>query len=1624
MGELECALRRSPTNGEGPLPSPKGIQLPDAVKEQVLSVLSTLKEETRDDAALGDAATQTRNIAVSEAAASLRSSISKTRDCARFAVENDGIEAVVLALQRRPNSEAVQAKATGALGQLVLHCSQWQAIASNAGAVEVVIASILGHPNSEPVQASALEALSRLLENGLETNQTLAYEAGGVEAVILALDHHTEGNHQLSKNAVAALRGLVINNAQGQARVLRCGGMPALERTMQRHLGVDAFEEVACEALAAFVARNKECQRVACETNVVATVINVLKRHRTCKGVVIKALSALSFLVVENPEGQKLSADAGGAEAVLGALKAFPNQDGVLQFACQALGNLVSNNLENQNTSREIGLLKVIIQNVLSKSSVTAVVLGLGLEAVGRMVAGNAESQRSCGEVGGVEAITAGLRRHCTDTETQIKALAAVALEQVVEGSRDNQNLAKRGGVIDSMLFLIRSHPDEHAVQTKGIRALKSLIVNNPDNTKAVVAAGGIEEVVSALQHGTPRGQANYQSIAKDAGLVEAIAAALINPPKSTLTIAAKPIKGAASGNVSMLAMLLTTLTDLVRSHYDNQIDAVQAGAVEAIVATMRAQHSTEEMQALGAKALETMLTDNAAGQRTAKVSDATGALITARESHKSSINVGEIVNNALKALHSGENFPDRIMETDYGRRHTTSTTISDAALRGVTLEQILELQDFVQDTLRKNDIVIPQKGTSLRWEDLNMYQLCHHFILPLTKASECSFAELVAVGKQPPSWMVSHWWGTPLNYTVRMLQLQARSRHLHAANSVTYWVDVFANNRHMIPELHENEKDVMNFPFARAMLSPGCMGTVLLCDPDVTALLRTWCVFEAHVTQQMRCGAFAERCDKKRYFLDILAPVVEKEPTTNRRDKVTITMLQDAIGGSWNEVSDTEGVFFPLGVAHVGVGVDVLFSEASEDSDRRLILNFLTQGIASTDEPPQTHPKYDELNSFVHNVFASAELYRVASEQPDSCVEAAAALLELRADVNSFVRQGQTALFAAAGADPASQQALPAVNEAAQRDLLDLLLAARADVNHASADKKTVLDYAVSLSEDARGLLIKHGAKTFADAAPQIEWTANAQLAQILSHGFASEVQAFIGGDAGTKLGPIAQRSLQASASVLKLYLWAPCRIGMQTSLSRHQASLATERAQSVCLALESAGCTNTFHVHCGTQVCLLTLAVSLSPLRQAPPIPAGPGLCSPGRTRQRSISGVGLTVSRPRSPQAVLALRGHAPGRLPPVGTIPGVQEARGPVKLSLGLGSTWPTGGSPRECASPVHRRAPADASPSPSAGPRAIMLAPSDADANSGDGQATSGSRQESIERPMGVLPPAPPPPLGVMPHVVRGQASCGNPAAVQSMPWVPAPGAPARALHRTVSGFAAAAVGRGPVPSQGSDCTSLLRGSKPLGISSVGRPSTPGENGFSPGRVATDLDTLAGDRWFQTSITCSRSSPSLHTYKVEPVVSEVKGLGSTTPFAGMEGERHRTNGSIRVASSGRVTRSSQLSTVSPRPSGAFGNRPPRGGVMAQQQAQQQADAAAMVGAVAADGRPPTRGGQRPGAAAGQAPRASLLGREGAIETSCVTDVEIPAARHTLPALAMQSVCQRAGSRVFSISDLRD
>jgi hypothetical protein len=235
--------------------------------EKVLAAVAVLRQDIANEAGLGDAAKKTQNIAVGNAAQDLRDLVVASPENIRLAVEGGGIAAVIHSLKQRPNSEAVQEKATCALGYLVADCFEYQSLAGEAGGVEMVVSALRGHPNSVVVAESAVEALGKLVADIHLENQMLARLAGGIDAVIVALHQHPE-NEALQKNATLTLGLLVINNIENQLHAGGARGIQAVISALKTHLRCELVLEHAIDALRHLVACNHENQELVRELGV------------------------------------------------------------------------------------------------------------------------------------------------------------------------------------------------------------------------------------------------------------------------------------------------------------------------------------------------------------------------------------------------------------------------------------------------------------------------------------------------------------------------------------------------------------------------------------------------------------------------------------------------------------------------------------------------------------------------------------------------------------------------------------------------------------------------------------------------------------------------------------------------------------------------------------------------------------------------------------------------------------------------------------------------------------------------------------------------------------------------------------------------------------------------------------------------------------------------------------------------------------------------------------------------------------------------------------------------------------------------------------------------------------
>ncbi|CAK9077616.1 unnamed protein product [Durusdinium trenchii] len=174
------------------------------------------------------------------------------------------------------------------------------------------------------------------------------------------------------------------------------------------------------------------------------------------------------------------------------------------------------------------------------------------------------------------------------------------------------------------------------------------------------------------------------------------------------------------------------------------------------------------------------------------------------------------------------------------------SSEIADCAERGVLLEDLQDLAVYAEE-VSEASYLTNHKGSAVAWPAVNLYVINDHFVKPFTLPFKCSWVELVSAGPQPPTWFVSHWWGTPFFQTVSLLEFHTQQRLLE--KDAPYWICTFANNQHDLSGLSGQLRET---PFVKAILSPRCQGTVALLDSEVTT-------FDRSAKVHVRVGAWLD---------------------------------------------------------------------------------------------------------------------------------------------------------------------------------------------------------------------------------------------------------------------------------------------------------------------------------------------------------------------------------------------------------------------------------------------------------------------------------------------------------------------------------------------------------------------------------------------------------------------------------------------------------------------------------------------------------------------------------------------------------------------------------------------
>lgn len=295
--------------------------------------------------------------------------------------------------------------------------------------------------------------------------------------------------------------------------------------------------------------------------------------------------------------------------------------------------------------------------------------------------------------------------------------------------------------------------------------------------------------------------------------------------------------------------------------------------------------------------------------------------------------------------------------------RDGTGCIVPKCEHRAMLLRQLNKVMAYVERNCKKSGWTCSRSKAALDPATINLYQVVEFVVKPATEERKCSFVELVASGPQLPKWFVSHWWGEPVADFIKCLQGHAMDRGLLEDDA--YWVCAYANNQWNVAA--DVPVDPKASSFRRAIdISEG---TVSVLDKAAMCYTRIWCCYEVWVSTSDRVRS----PDAPRYLYDMY--------TVNPKGDYVGIMdgsAKGVVSAKRQEVRSARK--FPIELCRRALNLCLEKADASDEKDKRHILNSIVGAKKLGAKPPASHEEYDKLNGNLHGRLAAA-VWRFAIE-------------------------------------------------------------------------------------------------------------------------------------------------------------------------------------------------------------------------------------------------------------------------------------------------------------------------------------------------------------------------------------------------------------------------------------------------------------------------------------------------------------------------------------------------------------------------------------------------------------------------------------------------------------------
>jgi len=226
------------------------------------------------------------------------------------------------AYQRRMEKKiaAVQIRAFNALRLLVYGNRENQSRFADAGGIEAIVLAMKSLGSIPKVQVEALRVLDKVA--GIERNRIQIAAAGGIEAIV-----HTmkvlSSEAVVQENACRVLYELAYNTCDDRTRIASAGGIEALVAALKQHTSLPAVQEKACLVLRQMAFCHASRLRIAAAGGIEA-ILAALTNHPFESAVQTQACWALWNLAVDYTHCMRIL-DAGTIETVRAAMNRHPS---------------------------------------------------------------------------------------------------------------------------------------------------------------------------------------------------------------------------------------------------------------------------------------------------------------------------------------------------------------------------------------------------------------------------------------------------------------------------------------------------------------------------------------------------------------------------------------------------------------------------------------------------------------------------------------------------------------------------------------------------------------------------------------------------------------------------------------------------------------------------------------------------------------------------------------------------------------------------------------------------------------------------------------------------------------------------------------------------------------------------------------------------------------------------------------------------------------------------------------------------------------------------------------------------------------------------------------------------